>query len=258
MAERRMFTKKITDDDNFVMLSSSAQALYFHLSMQADDDGFCNQVNASMFKAHASVEDLKSLLERRYIYQFDDGVIVIKHWRMANALRKDRYTPTSFQEDFAKLDIKDNGSYTLKDDAKIGCRLVAGCLPQERIGKEREEEKKENILFISDEQNAETKRENYLDEFEMLWGIYPRKQGDKKRAYKSYAESRKKKEVTFDVVEKAINDYVIWLKAYGKFETEYVALGSTWFNQKRWTNDYTIKKKLTTKDIAPAVDFSDF
>ena len=135
MAERRMFSKKITDDDNFVMLSSSAQALYFHLSMQADDDGFCNQVNASMFKAHASVEDLKSLLERRYVYQFEDGVIVIKHWRMANALRKDRYTPTSFQEDFAKLDIKDNGAYTLKEPGPDGCRVVAACLPQVRLGK---------------------------------------------------------------------------------------------------------------------------
>ena len=113
MAERRMFTKKVTDDDNFMSLSSSAQALYLHLSMSSDDDGFCNQVSASMFKAHASVQDLQALLEKRYIYQFESGVIVIKHWRMANALRKDRYTPTSFQEELAQLGLKDNGSYTL-------------------------------------------------------------------------------------------------------------------------------------------------
>ena len=113
MAERRMFTKKVTDDDNFMSLSSSAQALYLHLSMSADDDGFCNQVSISMFKAHASVQDLQALLEKRYIYQFENGVIVIKHWRMANALRKDRYTPTAFKEELAQLDIKKNGSYTM-------------------------------------------------------------------------------------------------------------------------------------------------
>lgn len=132
MAQRRMFTKKVTDDDNFMSLSSSAQALYLHLSMCADDDGFCNQITVSMFKAHASVQDLQALLEKRYIYQFENGVIVIKHWRMANALRKDRYTPTNFQEEFAKLDIKDNGAYTL---AQNGCRVVAERLPQDRLGK---------------------------------------------------------------------------------------------------------------------------
>ena len=63
MAERRMITKKVTDDENFFALSSSAQALYLHLSMSADDDGFCNQISVSMFKAHASVQDLQSLLE---------------------------------------------------------------------------------------------------------------------------------------------------------------------------------------------------
>ena len=132
MAERRMFTKKVTDDDNFMALSSSAQALYLHLSMSADDDGFCNQVSISMFKAHASVQDLQALLEKRYIYQFENGVIVIKHWRMANALRKDRYTPTAFQEELAHLDIKDNGSYTWLPS---GCQVVAERLPQVSIGK---------------------------------------------------------------------------------------------------------------------------
>ena len=133
MAERRMFTKKVTDDDNFMELSSSAQALYLHLSMSADDDGFCNQVSLSMFKAHASIQDLQALLEKRYIYQFENGVIVIKHWRMANALRKDRYTPTAFQDELSRLDIKENGSYTWLPS---GCQVVAKRLPQDRIGKD--------------------------------------------------------------------------------------------------------------------------
>ena len=138
MADRRMITKKVTDDDNFMSLSSSAQALYLHLNMSADDDGFNNQVTVSMFKAHASVDDLKALLEKRYIYQFENGVIVIKHWRMANALRKDRYTPTAFKEEMKQLGIKENGSYTL-----LGNQLATNWQPngnqtatQDSIGKD--------------------------------------------------------------------------------------------------------------------------
>ena len=128
-----MFTKKVTDDDNFMALSASAQALYLHLSMSADDDGFCNQVAISMFKAHASVQDLEALLEKRYIYQFENGVIVIKHWRMANALRKDRYNPTTFQEELARLELEKNGSYTWSPS---GCQVVAKCPPQDRLDKD--------------------------------------------------------------------------------------------------------------------------
>ena len=138
MAERRMFTKRVTDDDHFMGLSASAQALYLHLSMAADDDGFCNQIAVCMFKAHASTSDLEALLANRYLYQFDNGVIVIKHWRMANALRKDRYTPTAFQEELAHLQIKDNGAYTMvAERLPDGCQVVAACLPQDRLGKDR-------------------------------------------------------------------------------------------------------------------------
>lgn len=120
-----MLTRKVTDDDHFMSLSSSAQALYLHLSMSADDDGFCNQVALCMFKAHASVSDLEALLSLRYVYQFESGVIVIKHWRMANALRKDRYTPTVWQKEYAQLSLKENGAYTLNG----GCQVVANVLP---------------------------------------------------------------------------------------------------------------------------------
>ena len=138
MAERRMFTKRVTDDDHFMGLSASAQALYLHLSMAADDDGFCNQVAVCMFKAHASTGDLEALLSNRYLYQFDNGVIVIKHWRMANALRKDRYTPTAFQEELSHLQLKENGSYTMvANGLPDGCQMVAACLPQDRLGKDR-------------------------------------------------------------------------------------------------------------------------
>ena len=113
MAEKRMLTKKVTDDDSFVSLSSAAQALYLHLTMSADDDGFNNQVSLSMFKSHATEEDLKALLEKKFIYRFDNGVIVIKHWKMANAIRKDRYNQTAYKELLSLLQVKENGSYTM-------------------------------------------------------------------------------------------------------------------------------------------------
>ena len=154
MAERRMFTKKVTDDDAFLGLSSSAQALYLHLSMSADDDGFCNQVSVSMFKSHASVQDLQALLENRYIYQFESGIIVIKHWRMANALRKDRYTPTIFQDELSKLDIQQNGVYSWLPN---GCQMVAERLPQDRLGKDSTD--KDNIICAPSETAAPPQRQ---------------------------------------------------------------------------------------------------
>lgn len=126
MGDRRMLTKKVTDADEFIGLPSSAQALYLHLNMGADDDGFNNQVQLAVFKAHASIDDVKLLMAKRYIIQFDTGVIVIKHWRMANALRNDRYKPTNYQEELAKLKLKTNGSYTFKEDwLPNGCQTDA-------------------------------------------------------------------------------------------------------------------------------------
>ena len=123
MANKRMYSKDITDSDPFIEMSSAAQALYFHLNQGADDDGFNNQVSMAMWKAHASVDDLKVLMAKNYIIRFECGVIVIKHWRLHNTLRKDRYTPTNYQEELRQLGIKDNGAYTL------GCQVVANGLP---------------------------------------------------------------------------------------------------------------------------------
>lgn len=125
MAEKRMFTKKITDDDSFISMPSSAQALYFHLNQGADDDGFTRQISMAMYKAHASEDDLRVLLSKNYIIRFESGVIVIKHWRMHNTLRKDRYTPTSHQEELELLGIKKDGAYTLNLESAE--RLPSGC-----------------------------------------------------------------------------------------------------------------------------------
>jgi hypothetical protein len=133
MAEKRMFTKKITDSDAFIEMSSAAQALYFHLNQSADDDGFNNQIQMAMFRSHASIDDLKVLMLKNFIIRFESGVIVIKHWWMHNTLRKDRYNSTNFQEELSMLNIKENGAYTIS--CADGCQMVAERLPQISIDK---------------------------------------------------------------------------------------------------------------------------
>ena len=211
MAERRMITKKVTDDDNFMSLSSSAQALYLHLNMSADDDGFNNQVNVSMFKAHASIDDLKALLEKRYIYQFENGVIVIKHWRMANALRKDRYTPTAFQEELKQLGLKENGSYTM-----LGNQLATNWQPngnqtatqvrldKNSIDKSNKEEDTQRKRFVKptleevrdycNERHNIVNPEHFMDYYESNgWRVGKNPMKDWKATMRSW-ESREKKE----------------------------------------------------------------
>lgn len=117
MAEKRMFTQKIIDSDAFLDMPLSSQALYFHLNMRADDDGFVNNPKRIQRTIGASEDDLKLLIAKRFVIGFESGVIVIKHWRMHNTLRKDRYNPTQYQEELALLDVKDNNVYTEKAPA---------------------------------------------------------------------------------------------------------------------------------------------
>lgn len=107
-----MFTQKIIDSDAFLDMPLSTQALYFHLNMRADDDGFVNNPKRIQRTVGASDDDLKLLCAKRFIIGFETGVIVIKHWRMHNTLRKDRYNPTQYQEELSLLEVKDNDAYT--------------------------------------------------------------------------------------------------------------------------------------------------
>ena len=97
MAERRMFAKTIIDSDAFIEMPMSARLLYYDLSMRADDDGFNNSPKKVMRTIGASTDDLNILIARKFIIPFENGVVVIKHWRMHNLLRKDRYNPTQYK-----------------------------------------------------------------------------------------------------------------------------------------------------------------
>lgn len=110
-----MFTQKITESDAFLAMPLSAQAFYFHLCMNADDDGFVKNPKMLAKLVGASEDDFKLLVMKSFVIMYDTGVIVIKHWRMHNILRKDRYTKTTYIEERNQLYLKENGAYTLDE-----------------------------------------------------------------------------------------------------------------------------------------------
>ena len=110
-----MFTQKITESDAFLAMPLSAQAFYFHLCMNADDDGFVKNPKMLAKLVGASEDDFKLLVMKSFVIMYDTGVIVIKHWRMHNILRKDRYKKTTYIEERNQLYLKENGAYTLDE-----------------------------------------------------------------------------------------------------------------------------------------------
>lgn len=113
MARRRMFSQQITESDSFLDMPLSTQALYFHLGMTADDDGFVNSPKRIQRLIGANEDDLKLLIAKGFVIAFESGVVVIKHWKINNFIRSDRYTPTVYVEEMAQLSEKENRAYTL-------------------------------------------------------------------------------------------------------------------------------------------------
>lgn len=154
MAQRRMFSKKITDTDMFLDMPLSAQALYFHLNMHADDDGFVDNVKTLKRMIGSSDDDLKLLLTKQFIFAFESGVVVIKDWKIHNYIRKDTYNPTIYGDEKSQLDEDNNQSYTFRrravDDSATQVRLGKDRLGKDRLGQsttgEPENEKSEPVV----------------------------------------------------------------------------------------------------------------
>lgn len=132
MAERRMFTKKITESDAFLDMPSSTQCLYFHLNMSADDDGFVNNPKRIQRLVGATDDDFKLLVAKSFVILFDSGIIVIKHWKMHNYIQSDRYKPTDYIEEKSMLGLKKNKSYTLSE-----IEMDTKCIQDVSLGKDR-------------------------------------------------------------------------------------------------------------------------
>lgn len=139
MAERRMFAKTIIDSDAFLDMPLSTQSLYFHLSMRADDDGFINNPKKIQRMVGCGEDDLKLLIAKSFIIPFDSGIVVIKHWKIHNYIRTDRYKPTVYSDEMSRLSLKENGSYTvgIPDGIPDDNQLVYQMETQDRLGKVR-------------------------------------------------------------------------------------------------------------------------
>jgi hypothetical protein len=135
-----MFAKTIIDSDVFMDMPLSTQALYFHLSMRADDDGFINNPKKIQRMVGASDDDLKVLILKRFIIPFENGIVVIKHWKLHNYIQKDRYKPTVYLKEKSMLSVKENGAYTecIQTVSKMDTQVSIGkeSIVKESIGEE--------------------------------------------------------------------------------------------------------------------------
>lgn len=134
MAERRMFAKTIIDSDAFLDMPLTAQALYFHLSMRADDDGFVNNPKKIQRMIGCNDDDMKLLIVKLFVIPFESGVCVIKHWKVHNYIQKDRYKETSCIDERKCLSVQENGVYSIMDTECI--QDVSNTDTQVRLGKD--------------------------------------------------------------------------------------------------------------------------
>ena len=139
MAERRMFAKTIIDSDAFLEMPTTSQLLYFHLSMRADDDGFVNKPKSLMRMVGCHDDDLKLLFAKKFLIPFESGVVVIKHWKIHNYIRKDTYTETKYKAELSALELDENQAYRLTETSPSQVRdgAVTGPWTQDRIGQDR-------------------------------------------------------------------------------------------------------------------------
>lgn len=244
MAERRMFAKTIIDSDAFLDMPVTARLLYYDLAMRADDDGFVNSPKKIMRMIGASQDDLSILILRKFIIPFDTGIVVIKHWKIHNYIRKDMYHETKYKEEKCQLTLDENNAYTLpvtnplqecnevRDESVTSpstqVRLGKVSLGKDRLGEDRSG----NILEHSAQDSVK-------ERFEYLWNLYPNKKG-KKQALAAFQRALKKG-TTIDQIRDGIKAYVRYINE-SKIDSKYVKQGSTFFQQEAWNDDWTPQK----------------
>lgn len=242
MAKKRMFSIYVIDTDAFLDMPLSAQALYFHLNMRADDDGFIGNPKRVMRLIGSADDDLKLLIAKRFVIQFDDGVIVIKHWRMHNTIRFDRHTPTVYTDELARLQVKENKAYTFANDGHSGNQMATKWQPpvaadidiDKGIGIDTDIDPDEDIDLKKDidlntntcstRKAEETQNANEL--FSYLWDLYPKKRG---KGSVSLTQKKKLLKIGKEPMEQAIRNYMHDIEVNGT-DMKYVKNGSSFFN----------------------------
>ena len=238
MAERRMFAKTIIDSDAFLDMPLSTQSLYFHLSMRADDDGFINNPKKIHRMVGCGDDDLKLLMAKRFILVFDSGVIVIKHWKIHNYIRNDRYKPTLYQEEKAELAEKNSKAYTFKteviesenhlgipDDNRMGYQMDT----QVRLGKDR---------LVKDKKKNSVEPSSTMSElFEKVWKTYPKKT-NKKKAREQFLKKFKTEE-DLESFKKGYKDYLAYIKLNDWYHPQELF---RWIRDDRYNDEYDLSQ----------------
>ena len=210
-----MFNKTITNSDNFLDMPDSSQNLYFHLSMNADDDGFVDNWKSIMRMSGHKEDDLKILIAKQYIIPFETGVIVIRHWRLNNYLQKDRIVPTAYQKEKEQLVVDSANVYNLDTT----------CI--------------HSIDKYSIDKNSIVYNNIYVQMFEQFYEQYPKK--EKKEDTKKWFFKNKPTDELFNQMMEALNKFKRTKQWQNK---QYIPLPITWLNQKRWEDEIEIEKTV--------------
>ena len=228
-----MFAKTIIDSDAFLDMPMSARLLYYDLGMRADDDGFINSPKKIMRMIGASNDDVNILIARKFVIPFDSGVVVIKHWRINNYLRNDRYTETKYLEEKSILEVDKNGSYTAKNNTGIPVGIPTVSTGKVRLGKDSIGK---DINTISCNGNSEIE---VLDQkemwFESFWEIYPKHQ-DKKKAKQKFLKLCTNEKEYKAIMQGLRNVLPVWAKK----DTKYIPMPTTWLNGERWNDEVSV------------------
>lgn len=254
MATKRMFSEKIVCSDAFLEMPPSTQALYFHLGMKVDDDGFVSP-KVIMRMLGSTEDELRVLITKRFVLPFQNGVIVLKHHRINNNLDTHNHTPTVYTEEIKTLYIKENKAYTTDESQGIpiqsGNRLSADCkqsLDKNRLDKIRIDknrlDKNNNTLKNIESKSSKKERLNhgYSELFEVFWNIYPNKIA-KGKAYEVFQLlSEEIQNDCVDAIKKQVENNHFWMDwingGQGGHQPPHP---TTWLNQKRWEDNVVMK-----------------
>ena len=179
MANKRMFSLDVVDTDMFLEMPASTQALYFHLSMRADDDGVVSSPKKIVKIVGCAMDDLRLLVTKGYVIPFDNGVVVVTHWNINNnQIRSDRYKASRYQ-DVIELLEKNGGVYQMSTKCLPNVYQMSDILePQNRLDKNSIDKSINNICASVPDDTAKANRKKEANElFEQLWKAYPSKKG---------------------------------------------------------------------------------
>lgn len=208
---------QVVDTDKFLDMPTSTQALYFHLGMHGDDDGFVSSPKKIARAAGCGDDDLRLLAAKDFIIPFDSGVVVITDWKINNTLKNDRYRGTIWEAEKAKIYEERSGRFAL------GTNLE----PQHNITEHNKTEPSKT------EDRAAGKPPVVSAEFEKFWSAYPKKVG-KQAAKKAFSRVKVPVETLLAALERQ-KCSAQWSKDNG----QYVPNPATWLNQGRWEDELT-------------------